>query len=212
MGRLKYDAAVAVSRARPRVVIVDDHPAYRQGLAMLLGKSGIDVVAEAASGLAGIRAVEETAPDVVIMDLNMPGLSGVEATRRLSERIPASRVLVLSVSAESDDVLAAILAGASGYVLKAGPVEEVIAGVEAVAAGESLISPHIAAMLLQRVREREQLPSDLPRVPVTKQELEVLELVAEGKVNAEIGEALLIGPSGVRNHISSVLGKLHVWH
>jgi DNA-binding NarL/FixJ family response regulator len=102
----------------PRVVVVDDHPLYRQGLARLLVESGIDVVAEAGNGLEAITAVEEHAPDVVVVDLNMPGMSGVEVTRRLIERAPASRVLVLSVSAQEGDVTEALLAGASGYILR----------------------------------------------------------------------------------------------
>src|ERR687895_571852 len=101
-----------------RVVLVDDHPLYRQGLARVLVESGIDVVAEAGNGLEAISIVELHAPDVAVVDLNMPGLSGVEVTRRLIERTPASRVLVVSVSAQEDDVTEAMLAGASGYVLK----------------------------------------------------------------------------------------------
>jgi DNA-binding NarL/FixJ family response regulator len=193
-----------------RVVIADDHPFYRQGLAQLLGNFGIDVVGEAANGVAAIETVERTAPDVVVVDLNMPKLSGVEVTRTLTERAPASRVLVVSVSAEEADVTKAILAGASGYVLKDRPVEEVAAGIRAAAAGECLISPRIAATLLLRIREREEAEQDLPPVPLTEREREVLTLVAEGKTNQEIGGALFIGPSTVRNHISSILMKLQV--
>jgi DNA-binding NarL/FixJ family response regulator len=197
-------------REKLRVVIADDHPFYRQGLARLLAESGIEVVGEAANGLAAIEVVEETAPDVVVMDLSMPKLSGVEVTRRLTEHTPASRVLVCTVSAEEADVTDAILAGASGYVLKDGPVEEVVAGIRAAAAGESLISPRIASMLLRRVRERDEAGVDLPPVPLSERELEVLNLVAQGKANQEIGEELYISPSTVRNHISSILMKLQV--
>jgi DNA-binding NarL/FixJ family response regulator len=193
-----------------RVVIADDHPFYRQGLAKLLTESGLDVVGEAADGVAAIEAVEQTAPDVVVMDLNMPGLSGVEATRQLSERIPSSRVLVLSVSAEEADVTDAILAGANGYVLKDAPVQEVVAGIRAAASGESLISPRIASTLLRKIREQAETELYPPPVPLSERELEVLKLVADGKANKEIGEALFIGPSTVRNHISSILIKLQV--
>jgi DNA-binding NarL/FixJ family response regulator len=193
-----------------RVVIADDHPVYRQGLARLLVESGIDVVAEAGNGLEAISAVEQHAPDVVVVDLNMPGLSGVEVTRRLIERTPSSRVLVVSVSAQEDDVTEAVLAGASGYVLKEGPVEEVVAGIQAAAAGESLISPRIASMLLRKVRDRPHRETELATPPLSDRELEVLQLVAEGKANHEIGEALFIGQSTVRNHISSILMKLQV--
>ena len=193
-----------------RVVLADDHPFYRQGLARLLGNFGIEVVGEASNGYAAIEKVEDTAPDVVVMDLNMPRLSGVEATRRLTERVPAARVLVVSVSEEANDVTEALLAGASGYVLKDRPVEEVVDGIRATAAGDSLISPKIASMLLLRIRERARAEPELPPVALSDRELEVLRLVADGKTNQEIGEVLFIGPSTVRNHISSILTKLQV--
>jgi DNA-binding NarL/FixJ family response regulator len=200
----------AIASEPLRVVLADDHPFYREGLARLLRASGIEVVGEVPNGEAAIRAVEETAPDVVVMDLNMPGLSGLEATRRLTELAPASRVLVLSVSAQEADVTDAILAGASGYVLKDGPVEEVVAGIQAAAAGESLVSPRIATMLLRRIRDAAGPDVDLAGVPLSLRELEVLRLMAEGKANHEIAERLVISPSTVRNHISSILMKLQV--
>ena len=119
---------------RLRVVVADDHPFYREGLAQSLRDSGIDVVRAVPNGEAGIQAVEETAPDLVLMDLNMPGVSGVEATRQLGERSPTTRVLMLSVSAEEVDVAEAISAGAVGYVLKESPQEEIIAAIRVVAA------------------------------------------------------------------------------
>ena len=136
-----------------RVVVADDHPHYRHGLARALRANGIDVVAEVANGEAAIRAVEQQAPDVVVMDLSMPGLSGLEATRWLTDHVDGTRVLVLSVSAEDADVTEAMLAGASGYVLKDMPVEEVVFGIRAAVAGHSLISPRIATALLRRVRD-----------------------------------------------------------
>jgi DNA-binding NarL/FixJ family response regulator len=194
-----------------RVVVADDHPVYRAGLARLLRESGIDVVAEVADGEAALRAVEQSAPDVVVMDLNMPGMSGLEATRRLTMHSPATRVLILSVSAQENDVTDAILAGASGYVLKEGPIEEVVAGIQAAAAGQSLISPRIATILLRRVREEAGVPdAGLANVQLSARELEVLRLMAEGKANQEIAEALVISPSTVHNHISSILMKLQV--
>jgi DNA-binding NarL/FixJ family response regulator len=194
-----------------RVVLVDDHPVYREGLAKLLRESGVDVVAQAGNGADALSLVAEKAPDVVVMDLNMPGMSGVDVTRKLVERTPASRVLVVSVSAQEEDVTEAILAGASGYVLKDGPVEEVVAGIQAAANGESLISPRIATMLLRRIRLDEPSELDTPVVtPLSERELQVLRLVAEGKGNQEIGEELYIGQSTVRNHISSILMKLQV--
>jgi DNA-binding NarL/FixJ family response regulator len=193
-----------------RVVIADDHPVYRQGLAKVLTSSGIDVVDEAATGLGAIEVVQRTAPDVVVMDLNMPRLSGAEATRRLTELAPATQVLVLTVSAEEEDVTEAILAGARGYVLKDDPLDEVVSGIRAVAAGESLISPRIASMLLGRIRERESDAFAHPPAPLSEREIEVLKLVANGMSNQEIGDELFITPSTVRNHISSILMKLQV--
>jgi DNA-binding NarL/FixJ family response regulator len=141
------------------VVIADDHPFYRAGLATMLRESGFDVVGEAANGDAAIQAAEELAPDVVVMDLHMPGLSGIEATRRLTERVPGTRVLVLTVSAEQDDVADAILAGASGYVLKDGPVEEIAAAIRGTAVGQTVIAPGIPPTLLDRMREAASRPS-----------------------------------------------------
>ena len=194
-----------------RVVLADDHPFYREGLARLLRENGIESVACVPNGEAAVDAVRELAPDVVVMDLNMPGMSGVEATRRVSEEAPATRVLVLSVSSEESDVTEAILAGARGYVLKDAPFEEVVAGIRLAAAGGSLISPRIATQLLRRIREH----TDAPPAPGTgarlsERELEVLSLLAEGKANHEIAESLIISASTVRNHISSILLKLQV--
>lgn len=127
-----------------RVVIADDHPYFRRGLVKLLSRHGMEVVGEAANGGVAVAVVEETAPDVVVLDLNMPVLSGPEAIRRLSERAPSSRVLVLSVSADERDVADAIRAGAAGYVLKDAPADELLAAVRTLAAGESVISPRVA--------------------------------------------------------------------
>jgi DNA-binding NarL/FixJ family response regulator len=193
-----------------RVVIADDHPFYRQGLTRLLIQSGVEVVGEAANGPAAIELVERLAPDVAVVDLNMPGMSGVEVTRRLNERMPASRVLIVSVSAQEEDVTDAILAGAKGYVLKDGPVEDVVAGIHAAAVGESLISPRIAAILLSRIHDRERVQRQVPPIPISERELQVLGLVSQGRANDDIGGSLGMSPASVVNHISSVLMKLQV--
>ena len=193
-----------------RVVVVDDHSFYRAGLIRLLRHSGIEVVGEAPNGEDALRVVAETAPDVVVMDLNMPGISGIDATRRLVETSPATKVLVLTVSADEADVTEAILAGATGYVLKDGPIEEVVAGIEAVAAGQSLISPRVATFMLQHLRESSAEARDLAGAHLSNRELEVLSLLAEGRANHEIADLLVISQSTVRNHISSILLKLQV--
>jgi DNA-binding NarL/FixJ family response regulator len=193
-----------------RIVLADDHAFFRDGLARILTGAGIEVVAQVANGEAAVEAAVEHAPDVVVMDLSMPGISGLEATRRLQQRAPACRVLVLTVSDAEADVIEAVVAGASGYVLKDGPMEEVIAAVQAVAAGQALISPRIASTLLGRIRQHVNADPVAPEVDLSGRELEVLSLLAEGRANAEIGEALFISHSTVRNHISSILMKLHV--
>lgn len=205
-----YVSADPLGAGALRVVIADDHPFYRDGLAKLLIANGIDVVAQVANGEAAVRAVEDTAPDVVVMDLNMPGMSGLEATRKLTVESPHTRVLVLSVSAQELDVTEAILAGASGYVLKERPVEEVVAGIRAAATGQAVISPRVATLLLGRVREEVRAEREVTAMRLSARELEVLGLLADGKANQEIADALYISPSTVRNHVANILAKLHV--
>jgi DNA-binding NarL/FixJ family response regulator len=143
-----------------RVVIADDHPLYRASLARLLERNGFEVVADVANGDAAVRAVEETRPDVVVVDLSMAGSSGLTATQELTDLMPTTPVMVLSVSADESDVTDAILAGASGYMLKDRPHAEIVSGIRAAAAGQSPLSPRIAAMLIRRLRETEDLDED----------------------------------------------------
>jgi DNA-binding NarL/FixJ family response regulator len=191
-----------------QVVIADDNPRYRQSLAKLLTSSGMKVAAEAANGWAALKAVEDMAPDVVVLDLNLPGPSGEEVTRRLTACTPAHRVLVLSVLAREADVRSILLAGASGYFLKDGPGEEIVAGVRAVAAGESLFSPRIAAMLLGRIRHGQATRATT--VPLSPRERQVLKLVAEGRSNETIGEWLRIDLRTARQQVSHIIAKLEV--
>jgi DNA-binding NarL/FixJ family response regulator len=193
-----------------RVVIADDHTFYREGLARLLRKFGVDVVGEAPDGEAAVRVVEETSPDVVLLDLRMPGVSGLEAVRRLTEDAAATRVLVLSVYAEESDVTDAIAAGASGYVLKDEPVEEVIAGIRAAAAGGARISPGTASALLGRVRGAIEAGEDLAGGGLSTTELQVLDLVAAGKADREVSERLSIGEGTVGDYVRSIVTKLQV--
>ena len=193
-----------------RVVIADDHPFYRRGLARLLRRTGIEVVGEAPNGETAIQAAAETRPDLVIMDLNMPGLSGLDATRRLMDRSPGSRVLMLSVSAQEADVSNAILAGANGYVLKDEPGEEIIAAIEATASGGSMISPRIAAVLLRRIQGSIEAGEDLAGGGLSARELEVLTLMADGTPDHEIVETLDLGPATVSAYVTSILKKLQL--
>jgi DNA-binding NarL/FixJ family response regulator len=134
-------------------VLADDHPFYRAGLARMLRDSGFDVVHEAANGDAAIRATRELAPDMLVMDLNMPGMAGLEAIRRVAGDAPGTRVLVLSVSAQEADVATALIAGAGGYVLKDRPFEEIATAIQTVAAGRTYVSPGIGEMPLRSDRE-----------------------------------------------------------
>jgi DNA-binding NarL/FixJ family response regulator len=193
-----------------RVVIADDHAFYREGLARLLGNFGIDVVGEAPDGEAALRMVDEAAPDVVLLDLRMPGVSGLDAVRQLAERAAATQVLVLSVSADESDVTDAIAAGASGYVLKDEPVEEVVAGIRAVAAGGARISPGPANALLGRVRGAIEAGDELAGGGLSTTELQVLGLVAAGKPDTEVSQRLSIGEGTVGDYVRSIVTKLQV--
>jgi DNA-binding NarL/FixJ family response regulator len=193
-----------------RVVIADDHTFYREGLARLLRKFGVDVVGEAPDGEMAVRLVEETSPDVVLLDLRMPGVSGLDALRMLTERAGSARVLVLSVSAEESDVTEAIAGGASGYVLKDEPVEEVIAGIRAAASGGARISPGTASALLGRVRGAIEAGDDLAGGGLSTTELQVLDLVAAGKPDREVSERLSISEATVGDYVRSIVTKLQV--
>ena len=191
-----------------RVVIADDHPYYREGLARLLRKNGIEVVGEAPNGEAAIRAVKETAPDVVIMDLNMPGMSGAEATRRLLERDPETRVIILSVSAEDEDVTDAMRGGAIGYLVKEATVDQVIEGIRAAAAGRTLVSSRVATVLLRRVRDAIFADDFSPSTLLSGRELEVLSLLADGQTDHQIAKSLGMTLSAVREHAADIIKKL----
>jgi DNA-binding NarL/FixJ family response regulator len=200
------------SRDPLRVLIVDDHDLFRTGLRNLLEEHGIDVVAEAASGEEALQLVRDVTPEVVVMDLNMPVMNGVEATRQIAAVAPLTRVLVLTISDEDGDVMDAILAGACGYLLKDSSIQELIRGIEAAAIGESLISPHIASKVLQRLRASSTQPEieRAIRAELSDREIEVLKLIANGKDNAQIAAELHISPKTVKNHISNILMKLQI--
>jgi DNA-binding NarL/FixJ family response regulator len=196
----------------PSLLIVDDHDLFRTGLRNLLEEQGVEVIGEASSGQEALRHVRELAPEVVLMDLNMPGMGGVEATREIARIAPLTRVVVLTISDRDADILDAILAGACGYLLKDSSIDELIRGISAAALGESLISPQIAAKVLRELRAARPAPrtAEGMRTELTERELEVLRLIANGRDNSQIAAELHISPKTVKNHISNILMKLQI--
>lgn len=190
-----------------RVLVADDHPIVRAGIVGLLSAAAdIDVVGEAVDGLDAVRLAAELEPDLVLMDLRMPALDGAEATARIIDAHPTAKVLVLTTYETDEHILGAIEAGASGYLLKAAPEAEILAGVRSVVAGETVLAPSIAAKLVSRVRHdaTSAAPSLSPR------ELEVLRLVADGRSNPEIARTLFIGEATVKTHLLHAFEKLEV--
>jgi DNA-binding NarL/FixJ family response regulator len=193
---------------RLRVVIADDQPMMRAGFKVVLEATGnIEVVAEAGTGEEAVQAATEQMPDVVLMDIRMPGMDGIEATRRL----PRQRVLILTTFGLDEYILDALRAGASGFLLKDAPTQEVIAAVRAVAAGDAVLSATVTRQLLDQVARR--LPAPITREPdaaeaLTAREQEVLRMLATGLSNAEIAQALTVSEPTVKTHVSHILGKL----
>ena len=193
------------------VLLVEDHALFRQGLRELLETAGLTVIGEAADGANGVRLARELRPDVVVMDLRMPGMDGIDATTEIMKAESPAAVLVLTVSTMDDDVLDAIAAGAAGYLLKDAEADEIVAAVRGASAGGAPLSPEVAAPLLKRVREQGapvQDPAELPEL--SARETEILRLVAHGRDNTEIAQELYLSPSTVKNHVSSILDKLGV--
>jgi DNA-binding NarL/FixJ family response regulator len=192
------------------VVIVDDHVLFRSGLRELLQQEEVHVIGEASTAEAGLELIQRHAPDVAIMDLNLPAMSGHDAIRRIAESTPSTQVLVLTISANESDVTDAVLAGACGYLLKDASVVDIVTGVRAAAADESMISPRMTKTLLDRLRRQERTDGKPPIGTLSVREREILRLVTEGKDNATIAQELFISPYTVKNHISNILLKLHV--
>jgi DNA-binding NarL/FixJ family response regulator len=193
-----------VSAAPIRVLIADDHPIVRDGLALILATAAdIEVVGEAADGEEALRLVERLHPDVLVLDLAMPGVDGVEAIRRLRANGSGAGILVFTAYDTDDRILAALRAGAASYLLKGAPREDVFAAIRTVAAGGSLLPPVVATRLLRHVRGDEPEPEDL-----TPRQREVLRLLAQGQQNKEIAAALGISERTAKFHVEAVLRRL----
>jgi NarL family two-component system response regulator LiaR len=192
------------------VALIEDHLLFRFGLRELLECARIEVVGEAATGETGLNLVQRLTPDVAIVDLRLPRMSGGDVTRRIRELAPSTQVLVLTVSGDETDVIEAVLAGASGYLLKDASPAEIVQAVHAVGAGDSMASPRAARAIFDGLRTMASSSRVPTASPLSEREKEVLRQVVDGKSNAAIAQRLVISPYTVRHHLSSILLKLHV--
>lgn len=194
-----------------RILLVDDHEVVRLGLKALLEQHAqFQVIAEAASGEDAIREALITRPDVVVMDIRMPGISGVDACRQIVDQLPQTRVVMLTTFAEDDLLFSAIRAGASGYVLKRIGSADLVRTIERVAKGESAIDPTMTAAVFREIAENKTSKDSTLFAPLSTQEIRVLALIAEGRTNREIAGQLFLGEGTVRNYVSSILSKLNL--
>ncbi|HEV2345762.1 MAG TPA: response regulator transcription factor [Actinocrinis sp.] len=194
-----------------RVLIVDDHPMWRDAVARDLAAVGYDIVAAVGEGRAAVRAAPATRPDVAVVDLQLPDLNGVEVIRGLLAVLPALRVLVLSASGEHQDVLDAVKAGASGYLVKSASAAEFLDAVARTAAGEAVFTAGLAALVLGEFRRLAATPQEDTQIPrLTERETEVLRLVAKGLTYRQIAQRLVLSHRTVQNHVQNTLGKLQL--
>jgi NarL family two-component system response regulator LiaR len=197
------------SETRVRVLVVDDHAIVRKGIRALLSEAeGFEVVGEASTGQEAVLRAQETHPDVILMDVLMPGMDGIEATRLITSRQPKARILVLTSFAADNKVFPAIKAGALGYLLKDSSPEELVRAIRQVHRGEPSLHPTIARKLLQEIAR----PDELQPAPeaLTDREMTVLRLIAQGLSNQEIADRIAVSEPTVRTHVSRILGKLHL--
>ena len=197
--------------AKQRILLVDDHEVVRLGLKSLLERhSQFDVVGEASTAREAIEMVGNTHPDVVVMDIRLPGTSGIEACEEITGRYPETKVIMLTSYAEDEMLFSAIRAGASGYILKQIGGEDLVRALEAVGRGEAMLDPTVTQRVFQEVRRAVKEEEASAFAHLSQQEKHVLLLVSEGKTNREIAKALFLGEGTVRNYVSSILSKLGV--
>jgi DNA-binding NarL/FixJ family response regulator len=197
-------------------MIVDDHALFRRGLEMVLeGEADIDLVGQASDGAEAVEKAAESLPDIVLMDIRMPRSNGIEACRAMKEAAPSAKIVILTISDEEEDLFEAIRAGASGYLLKDIPLDEVADTVRAVHGGQSLINPSMAGKLLTEFaalarRDDEERAQEVPAPRLTEREMQVLKLVARGMNNRDIAKELFISENTVKNHVRNILEKLQI--
>lgn len=197
--------------SKQRILLVDDHEVVRLGLKSLLERHpNFEVIAEAGTAREAMEMVETYSPDVVVLDIRLPGGSGIEVCEEISQRFPESKVIMLTSYAEDEMLFSAIRAGASGYVLKQIGGEDLVRAIEAVGRGEALLDPAVTQRIFQEVRKAAKEEEASAFSALTQQERHVLLLVSEGKTNREIAKALFLGEGTVRNYVSSILSKLGV--
>lgn len=193
-----------------KILIADDHPVFRFGLrALIATQPDMEVVGEAADGEEAVRMTVMKSPDVVLMDINMPGLSGIEATRRINDVLPKTGILVLSML-DDDSVFSALRAGARGYLVKGSEGDVTLRAIRSIAEGETIFSPGIANRVMNYLTSKQNTREKVPFPELTAREREILELIAQGLTNAAIAERLIISPKTVRNQVSEIYGKLQV--
>jgi len=216
-GQLTPDPEAVASSDPIRVLIADDHAFFRRGLEAVLGEDiGIELVGQASDGAEAVQLAGEALPDVVLMDIRMPKINGIEAARQMKEVAPSAKIVILTISDEEEDLFEAIRSGASGYLLKDIPLDELADSVRAVHGGQSLINPSMAGKLLSEFatlarRDAEEEPAKhAPAPKLTDREMEVLRLVARGMNNRDIAKELFISENTVKNHVRNILEKLQI--
>ena len=198
------------------MLIADDHAFFRRGLEVVLqGEAGLEVVGQASDGMEAVTLATEVVPDVVLMDIRMPKMTGIEAARKMKEVAPSAKIVMLTISDEEEDLFEAIRAGAIGYLLKDIPLDELADSVRAVHGGQSLINPSMAGKLLTEFaalarRDADEPPRQVPAPKLTGREMQVLKLVARGMNNRDIAKELFISENTVKNHVRNILEKLQI--
>jgi len=200
-----------MSEPEVRILLVDDHPIYRDGLEVLLGSiAGFDVVAVAGDGAAAVEAAREHRPDVIVMDIQMPVMDGIEATNRIVTSDPDAGIIVLTMSEDDESIFQAMRAGARGYLLKAANQEDITLAIRAVAAGGVIFGSAVASRMSDYFARAATSAASPPFPQLTPREREILDLLAAGRTNPQIAAALYLSPKTVRNHVSMIFTKLHV--